>query len=103
MRLILSSTDFYTPLSRKKIINILNKDIENLKVLFIPNEKATIEKINSNKYYDRLEEYGFKKENIYVFNHLEKDKFINLEIDILYIGGGNTFGTINKLRRCKFD
>lgn len=103
MKLILSSTDFYTPLSRKKIINILNKDIENLKVLFIPNEKATIEKINSNKYYDRLEEYGFKKENIYVFNHLEKDKFINLEIDILYIGGGNTFGTMNKLRKCKFD
>ena len=95
MKLILSSSDFMNKYSKETITNNLSKKILDCKVLFIPNEKATKEKINSNKYYDRLCDDGFtNKENIYVFDETEADKFRNLDIDLIYISGGNTFATI---------
>lgn len=44
-----------------------------------------------------------KKDNVYVFDHNNPDKFRNLNIDVVYISGGNTFGTLDKIRRCDFD
>lgn len=102
MKLILTSTDFLTPNSRNKILSELSP-IDKCKILFIPNENVTIEKLNSSKYYDRLIEYGFKKENIYVFNYTEPDKYKNLDIDAIYVGGGNTFGILKMLRSTGFD
>ena len=102
MKLILTSTDFLTDNSRNKILSEL-KDVSKCKILYIPNENATIEKIKSNKYYDRLQEYGFKRENIYVFNYEEPNKFKNLNIDAIYIGGGNTFNMLKILKDTKFD
>ena len=77
--------------------------INKCKLLFIPNEKATAEAISGSIYYDRMQEFGFKKENVYVFDHNNPDKFRNLNIDVLYISGGNTFGTLDKIRKCGFD
>lgn len=102
MKMILTSTDFLTPNSRKAIYDFLG-DISNTKVLFIPNEKATLEKINSDKYYDRLVECGFKRKNIYIFNKYEPSKFINLDIDAIYVSGGNTFETLKILKDTNFD
>lgn len=43
MKLILSSCDFRNDNARKTIINNLNKPIDQCKLLYIPNEKATFE------------------------------------------------------------
>ena len=104
MKLILSSCDFMNVHSKEIILKNITKELSNNKVLFIPNEKATKDLIQSNKYYDRLYKDGFtNKENIYIFDETEVDKFRNLDIDLIYIGGGNTFATLDKIRKCGFD
>ena len=104
MKLILSSSDFINNHSKQVIINNIDKKLSDNKVLFIPNEKATKEKIESGKYYDRLYEDGFtNKENIYIFDETKADKFRNLDIDLIYVSGGNTFATLDKIRKCGFD
>lgn len=104
MKMILSSCDFLNPNSKQVILDNLDKKLCECKVLFIPNQKATYEKIHSDKYYDRLIECGFgKRENIYIFDESESEKFKNLNIDIIYISGGNTFATLNKIRKANFD
>lgn len=103
MKLILSSCDFRNEKSQKVIMDNLPYPINKCRLLFIPNEKATEEAISSDLYYDRMKEFGFVKENVYVFDHNNPDKFRNLDIDVLYISGGNTFGTLDKIRKCNFD
>jgi len=104
MKLILSSSDFINEHSKQVIINNIDKELSDNKVLFIPNEKATKEKIKSDKYYDRLYRDGFtNRTNIYIFDETEVDRFRNLNIDLIYISGGNTFATLDKIRKCEFD
>ena len=103
MKLILSSLDFHNEKSRQAIVDNIDKPLEESKLLFIPNEKADDQRIYSNKYYNRLKKLGFSKENIYVFDDKKASNFVNLDIDLIYVGGGNTFATIKKLRDCGFD
>ena len=104
MKLILSSSDFINKHSKQVILNNIDKELSDNKVLFIPNEKATKEKIKSAKYYDRLYRDGFtNRANIYIFDETEVDRFRNLNIDLIYISGGNTFATLDKIRKCGFD
>jgi len=104
MKLILSSCDFINENSKQVILDNLDKKLSECKVLFIPNEKATKEKINSNKYYERLKTDGFEnKNNIYIFDESRPNDFRNLDIDLIYVSGGNTFATLDKLRKCDFD
>lgn len=101
MKLILSSCDFLNENSKKCILDNITKPLDKNKVLFIPNEKFQVD--NLDKYYKRLEYDGFKKENIFIFNEYEVDKFEDLDIDLIYIGGGNTFYTLDKLKKTNFD
>ena len=104
MKLILSSSDFINEHSKQVILNNIDKELSDNKVLFIPNEKATREKIKSDKYYDRLYNDGFtKRDNIYIFDETEVDRFKNLNIDLIYVSGGNTFATLDKIRKSSFD
>ena len=104
MKLILSSSDFINENSKQVILDNIDNELSDNKVLFIPNEKATKDKINSDKYYDRLYRDGFtNRDNIYVFDETEVDRFRNLNIDLIYISGGNTFATLDKIRKCDFD
>lgn len=104
MKLILSSRDFLNDNSRKVIMDNLPKKIEECKVLFIPNEKANDENLNSDKYYNRLLKDGFtNKNNIYIFDEKKANDFKDIELDLIYIGGGNTFATMKKIKDSNFD
>ncbi len=101
--LLLSSSDFRSSKAKNIILQHLPKPIDDCRVLFIPNEKATHESIVSGKYHRRLEEFGFRADNVTVFDHTCPDAFRNLDIDLIYISGGNTFLTLQKLRDTAFD
>ena len=103
MKLILSSCDFGNPTSARFIIDNLCKPISDCKVLYFPNEKVTPEKIKSGKYEARVAAFGFQRKNIYVANYFEPAPFLNLDIDVIYISGGNTFGTMKLIRGSGFD
>ena len=103
MKLILSSCDFRNDNAKKTIIDNLSKPIEQSKLLFIPNEKATYEAIHSEKYYLRMQEFGFARDNIKIFDYYNAQQFINLDLDVIYISGGNTFATLKRIKDCDFD
>lgn len=103
MKLILSSCDFGNPTSARFIIDNLCKPIFDCKVLYFPNEKVTPEKIKSGKYEARVAAFGFQKKNIYVVNYFDPVPFFDLDIDIIYISGGNTFGTLKLIRDSGLD
>ncbi len=103
MKLFLTSTVFLDKKVTDRVFSYIEKPINECKVLFIPNEKATKERLESDKYLNRVIEWGFSKENIYIFNKYEPSKYKNLDIDIITIGGGNTFGTLDVLRKTSFD
>ncbi len=103
MKLILSSCDFRNENSRNVILNNLPKPIDKCKLLFIPNEKATLEELHSDKFVLRMMEFGFVRENITIFDYYDSDKYTDLDIDVLYISGGNTFTTMQRIRECGFD
>lgn len=103
MKLILSSCDFRNENSRQIILDNLPKSVEECRLLFIPNEKATYNAIHSDMYYLRMQEFGFVRENINIFDYYNPSEFFQLDIDIIYISGGNTFKTIERIRECDFD
>ena len=103
MKLILSSCDFGHPESAKFILDHLCKPIEDCRVLYFPNEKATAERIKNGKYQARLAAFGFQKKNIYVANYFEPTTCLGFDLDVIYISGGNTFGTMKRIRNAGFD
>lgn len=103
MKLILSSCDFRNENSRQCILDNIGLPIENCRVLYFPNEKATYERIHSDFYINRLLEFGFAKENIIVFDYDSSSNFANLKIDAIYISGGNTFKMLQNIKNCSFD
>ena len=103
MKLILSSSDFGNTKSAQMIYDNLGMPIEKCRVLYFPNENATEAKIQSNKYYERLMNFGFAHENIMIFNYFAPQVLPITQIDAIYISGGNTFGTMKFLRSSGAD
>lgn len=103
MKLILSSSDFGNSKSAQTIYDNLSVPIEKCRVLYFPNEKATEVKIQSNKYYERLMQFGFERENIIVFNYFAPQMLNLSQVDAIYISDGNTFGTMKLLRSSSAD
>ena len=103
-KIILSSCDFRNIESAKGIYDNLPASIQQCKVLYFPNEKATEDAIKSQKFHSRLSEFGFEKNNIYVYNYFSPAEFdTNNHVDIIYISGGNTFGTLKRIQESKAD
>ena len=103
MKLILSSCDFRNENSRQIILDNLPKPISECRLLFIPNEKATSDKVASGKYHARMAELGFDPALVRVLDYADPAPSFGLDIDVLYISGGNTFATLDRIRRCGFD
>lgn len=103
MKLFLTSTVFLNKEVTNKVFQNIDKPIKECKVLFIPNQKTTKEKLNSNKYLDRVIDWGFSPKNIHIFNKYNPDLSRNLDIDIITISGGNTFETLDIIRKTNFD
>lgn len=103
MKLILSSCDFRNESSRQVILSNLSRPIGQCRVLFIPNEKWTPERLDSGFYTRRLREFGFSEELISIFDPRCPDSFRNLTLDVIYVSGGNSFELLSLLRRCSFD
>lgn len=98
MGLILSSRDFYSENARRVILEHLPKPLEECRVLFLPNEKASRKVIRSERFYDRLSAIGFDRPKITVLDYYEAEKYRDLELDVIYAAGGNTFQTLERLR-----
>lgn len=103
LRLILTSCDFQNKNSKKCIFENLNVSVEDCRILFVPNEKATKERIHSEEYYGWVLRYGFQRQNIFVFDYYAPEKYVDLNIDAIYISGGNTFRTLDRIKKCGFD
>lgn len=89
IKIILTSTGFILEEVVIKIKKIINKPFENIKMLVIP--QARKYKYNAEKYIQDYIKLGFKQENIYMFNDAKAEQYKNLNIDMLYVCGGNTF------------
>jgi len=103
MKLILSSCDFGHPESAKFIYDHLPKPAEKCRILFFPNEKATESDIKSGKFQARLSFLGFRTKNIYIANYFDPAPYFDIDIDVICISGGNTFGTMKRIRESGFD
>ena len=103
MKLILSSRDFRSEHSRRVILANLPKPIGQCRVLFIPNEKWTPERLDTGFYVHRMQEFGFSEELVAIFDPRCPDAFRNLALDVIYVSGGNSFELLSLLRRCSFD
>lgn len=103
-KLILSSRDFRDEKTAECIRCHLPCPIEKCRVLYFPNEKATAERIRSGGYHGRLVDFGFSRENIRVFDYFSPVDFdAAADIDAVYISGGNTFGTLKRIRESGAD
>ena len=103
MNMILSSCDFHEEHSKAAVLENLPRPIGDCRALFIPNENATPENLRTDMYFRRMRQKGFKKGNIFVFDHTRPADFFRLPLDVVYISGGNTFLTLQKLRSTGFD
>lgn len=101
--LILTSSDFANEKSKEQIIRNLPGDIKDCRILYFVNENFTRENLEKRAYRDRLKKCGFAKKNIYVFNYDNPEEFDYPELDCIFIGGGNTFKTLQKLRETGAD
>lgn len=101
MNLILTSKGFGNPIANKKIKENLTVNIQNARVLFIPTALSGLHSYE--KYLPDFINFGFKKDNIIIFDYKNAFKYKNLNIDVIYVCGGNTFTLLKLIKECGFD
>lgn len=100
MKVILSSKVFGDIEATKKLKMVLDKKFCELKVLLIATPCLPY---GPEKYMGELVNNGVKNENIIVFNHENSMNYANLDIDVVYVTGGNTFTGLKLLKESGFD
>lgn len=101
MKLLLTSKAFGNEIVNKKIKDNLNINIETAKVLFIPTALSGL--YSYDKYLPEMLSFGFIESNIIIFDEKKSFEFTNLDIDVIYVCGGNTFTLLKLIKECNFD
>ena len=104
-KLLLTSAGFENPKIGKKFLELVDKPVSKIKVLFIPTASRTKEElIYVEKSKQELLDLGILENNIVSFNLDKKlsEEEINT-FNVIYVCGGNTFYLLHKLRESKFD
>ena len=101
MKIILTSSGFENIESLCKIEKILNKSFDRIKMLVIPIARKY--EYNKKKYLEDYISIGFKEENISFFNDEEPEKYRKLNLDLIYVCGGNTFLLKDCLKKSDFE
>ena len=100
MKIILTSKTFGDMEATNSVFNQINKDVSLLKVLLVATPCLPY---GPEKYLNELIACGFKSENIIIFNHEAANNYCGLNIDIVYVTGGNTFTGLKLIKDCNFD
>jgi dipeptidase E len=100
MKIILTSKAFGDKDATNNILNQINKKVSLLKVLLVATPCLPY---SPEKYLNELIGYGFKKDNIIIFNHEEPNEYFDLDIDVVYVTGGNTFTGLKLIKDSGFD
>ncbi len=100
MKVILSSKGFVGEESCAKITEELGAELSVLKVLFIP--CAITLPTRKGKFYSMMTKRGFSRPNVTVFDPENAEAYADLDIDLIYTCGGNTFALLEKIRACGF-
>jgi peptidase E len=100
MKLFLSSKAFGNSVVKNKILSELRQDIQTLRILLIPTALSGM--YPPDKYINELLVSGFNKDNIIIFNEQKWKEYCNLNIDIIYVCGGNTFTLVKLIKECGF-
>lgn len=100
MKIILSSKVFGDLEATNKVRKCIGKSFEELKVLLIATPCLPY---GPEKYYNELISNGFKKGNIIIFDYKNIKEYKDLDIDLIYVTGGNTFTGLKLIKESKFD
>ena len=100
MRIILTSKAFGDNEATQSIFCQIDKDVSLLKVLLVATPCLPY---GPEKYLNELIACGFNSENIIVFNYEAANDYCNLDIDVIYVTGGNTFTGLKLIKDCGFD
>lgn len=101
MNIILTSTGFENLVTLAKIIKVIGSTFEKLRMLVIP--VARKYEYSQEKYLNDYINLGFKKDNIFFFDDEDPELSRNLNIDIIYVCGGNTFLLQKCLKESNFN
>ncbi len=101
MKVILTSTGFEDIESLDKIKKIVGTPFQTIKMLVIP--LARKYEYRKEKYTSDYIKLGFKEENVYFFDDDNPDLYRNLDIDLIYVCGGNTFLLKDCLEKSNFE
>ena len=100
MKLFLTSKAFGNSVIKNKILSQLKKNVRITRILLIPT--ALSGTYPPDKYMNELLVSGFCKDNIIIFDEANSNDYCNLDIDIIYVCGGNTFTLVKLINECGF-
>ena len=100
MKFILSSKVFGNSIATNKFRQFIRKPLSELKLLLIASHCLPY---GPEKYYNELISNGFKKENIIIFDYQNINDYEDLDIDLIYATGGNTFTGLKIIKESGLD